>query len=382
MKDSGYKPDVAAGIEAAASTGAGIMPPIMAMAAFALAAFVGIPYFKVMTMAIIPAILYFLCLGLFVQLFALKHNFKPLPAKLDTKVVIKTLPQFLIPVTVLLVLLMMGHSLAYTAFYTLVTLVIVSLLRKETRGSWRTWLEGATEGAILGGGLGVSCALIGIIISSVGITGLGIRLAGLIDILSGGSIWIALVLTALIVIILGCGLPPVASYLIVAMLGAPILIDMGIPLLPAHFFVFFFAVFAFITPPVGMSCVVAASVAGASYMKTAVQAMRVGIVGWFLPFLVILAPLVLMLPADLPLEIVKLIACLIIVLFLQVLLVGYYLTPLNFKERLMSAITAAALVGFVVVGNYFLLALGLIVGAYLSFNQWRKKRQLATTNSA
>ena len=166
------------------------------------------------------------------------------------------------------------------------------------------------------------------------------------------------------------------------MLVVPALVRMGAPLIPAHFFMMYFALFALITPPVALTVVVAAPIAGASYMKTSFQAVRAGAIAWLLPFLVIWVPGMLLQPQE-PLEMAtKLAASFVTVLFLQVTVVGYYFTELKLGERSISAISLAALIAFIITTNYVLFAAGLIVGALLTFWQWRKRKLPAVAEVA
>ncbi len=382
MKKAGYTAEQAGGIEVVASTGGALLPPIMGILAFIMAEYIGLPYIQIAAMSLIPAILYYFCVGLFVQLNALKMKIKPISEPVDLKVMIQAAPLFLIPLAAIIVLLMMDYSLMFVSFAIVVLIFLLALIRKETRGSWRTWVDGCISGAKLGARIAVVTSVVGVIVGSVSLTGLGMKFPMVVEALSGGSLTLALLLSAVMMIVIGCGIPPITSYLIGAMLVVPALVRMGAPLIPAHFFMMYFALFALITPPVALTVVVAAPIAGASYMKTSFQAVRAGAIAWLLPFLVIWVPGMLLQPQE-PLEMAtKLAASFVTVLFLQVTVVGYYFTELKLGERSISAISLAALIAFIITTNYVLFAAGLIVGALLTFWQWRKRKLPAVAEVA
>jgi TRAP-type uncharacterized transport system fused permease subunit len=225
--------------------------------------------------------------------------------------------------------------------------------------------------------------VIGILMAFIDLTGLAMRFPLIVENLSGGMLPLALLLVAVVAIILGGGVPPFATYLLVAMLTAPVLIGMGVPFMQAHFFIYFFAVFALITPPVGLASLVAAPICGASYLKTSFEAVRAGVAAWFLPIMVIGAPVIILMPAAGPLMwIPKLIACFVMLLFLQITLVGYYFKDANPLERVTAGIGAAALIAFILASDYILLAVGLAIGVFLTLWQLRAKRLLASTETA
>jgi len=374
MKRVGYTAEQAAGIETVASAGGNIMPPIMGIVAFVMAEYMRVPYIQVCAMAVIPALLYYFCIGLFVQLNALKRGIKPLPEEVDYRLLITRAPLFIIPLATMIVLLMRGSSLMLTAFASICVLVFLSLLRKETRGSFATWVNACVDGAKTGAMIAVTCSIVGIIVASIGVTGLGLRFPLIVEALSGGVLVRGLVLVAVMMIILGCGIPPMTSYLIGAMLAVPALVRMGLAVTSAHFFMFYFAVFGLITPPVALTAVVAAPIAGANYLKTSIEAVKAGVIAWFLPFMLVWSPGLILQPQE-PMEMItKLIASFLLVLLLQVALTNHYFIHLNPGERGIAVVCVGALIYFIVTGNFMLLATGLIIGTLLTLWQWRKSR--------
>lgn len=374
MKRVGYRSEQAAAIETVASIGGNIMPPVMGIAAFLMAEWTGVPYIEICAMAIMPAVLYYLCIALFVQLNAAKLQVARMSAQVDYRMMAKSAHLFLIPLTVLVVLLIKGYSLMFVSFIIPLLLFLLSLLMKETRGSLKKWVQACVDGAVTGASIGVATSVIGVVIASIDLTGIGILFPALVEQLSGGSLLVALLMVAGVTIILGCGLPPFASYLTVAMLCAPVLTNLGVPLIPTHFFLYFFATFALMTPPVAIAVLVAAPIAGASYIKASIESVKGGIIAWLLPFLVIWIPGLLLQPQE-PLDMVtKIVACLMAVFFLQVSLAGYYLSALVPIERGVSGLSALSLVAFIATGSYMALVLGVTLAVFLTFWQIRKRR--------
>jgi TRAP transporter 4TM/12TM fusion protein len=382
MKRAGYKPEQAGAIEAVASTGGQLMPPIMGISAFVMAEMTGTPYLTIITMAIIPAILYYLCLGLYTHLQARRLKLRPIEEPVDRKQIELGAPIFIVPLITLVVLLIMGHSLQYCVFWALVLVVVISLFRKETRGTPKLWIELLTRGAVLGAKIGVITGILGIIISSFGLAGIGLKFTSIIMGVSGGNMWIALTLAALVMLILGCGIPGFAAYIMVSLMVVPGLLKMGIAFMSAHFFVYLFAISALVTPPIGMSVIVVAPIAGAEFWKTAREAVKAAVVVWLLPFLVIIAPMVILQPVEPLLEGGKLVIAFVTVLFLQVLVVGYYLTEVSRKEMAVVAIVVASLITFITIGNLVALLVGVGLGILLTLEQWRKKGQLEVSSTS
>jgi TRAP-type uncharacterized transport system fused permease subunit len=287
---------------------------------------------------------------------------------------LKAMPLFIIPLIALIVLLVMDYSLMFASFVIVVLIFLISLIRKETRGTFKIWVDACVSGVRVGTMIAVTTSIVGIIVGSVGLTGLGLKFPIVVETLSGGSLQIALLLSAVMMIVIGCGIPPITSYLIGAMLVVPALTRMGAPLIPAHFFMMYFALFALITPPVALTAVVAAPIAGASYMGTSFQAVKAGAIAWFLPFMVVWFPGMLLQPQE-PLEMLtKLVACFVTVLFLQVTVVGYYLCKLNLGERIVSLLALIMLIAFIITTNYILFMTGLMVGITITVWQWKKRR--------
>ncbi len=379
MKQVGYKPEQAGAIEGVASTGSSLVPPIMGMVAFIMAQYIGVPYIKVMAMAIIPAILYYLCLATFVHLNALKLKVSRISGEVDRRAILVSAPQFLVPLITIIVLLMNGYTPMYAAFWSVISVILVSLIRKETRGTFKTWLNGFVDGAKLGAQIAVISGIIGVVIASINVTAIGIKFPSMVEALSGGNLVIALLLVAFAAILLGCAMPPFAAYIIVAIMTAPVLVNLGVSVIQAHWFILFFCVFALITPPVGLAIVISSALAGSNYLKTSIEGVKASVIAFFLPFMVIWSPIIILQSGNDPLitAITKLAASLLVILFLQVGFVGYLFRDLNPGERSISLISAAAFIAFVITGNYTMLGAGIAIGIFLILWQRRKRVRAA-----
>lgn len=296
MKRDGYAPHQAGAIEAVASTGGQLMPPVMGAAAFIMAEIVGVPYTKVMLTALLPALLFFASAFVVVHLQGVRNGIAP-SARSETDarpmghVLMDGLP-FIGAFATLITLMLIGYSPFKASLWGMVALLSLDLVLK--RRVDREWL-GRVVGGITDGGLGVitisaACAAAGIIAGTLGITGLGSKIAILIDAASQGSLLLALLFTMITSIILGMGLPTTAAYLILATVVAPALVKMGVPALTAHFFVFYYGCISTITPPVALAAYVAGGIAGANINKVGWTAAAYATTSFVLPFAFCLSP--------------------------------------------------------------------------------------------
>ncbi|MBR2421598.1 MAG: TRAP transporter fused permease subunit [Oscillospiraceae bacterium] len=295
MKKTGYKPEFAAAAEASASTGGQIMPPIMGAAAFLMADYVQTPYSQIALKAILPAVLYFAGVFITVHLEAKKMGLRGL-----TKDELPQLKPLLKKVYLLLPLILLVYlvststrSIAYAAAIAIVVAVLVSLINKDNRLTPKRFLE-----ALAAGGQGMitvaaACGIAGIIAGTITMTGLANTLINGIVALANGRVIIALFLTMLCCIVLGMGVPTTANYCIMAATCAPILVRMGVPVLAAHFFVFYFGIVADLTPPVALAAYAGAAIAGANPMKTALQSTKLAIGAFIVPYVFALNPAML-----------------------------------------------------------------------------------------
>jgi len=300
MKKEGYAPHQAGAIEAVVSTGGQIMPPVMGAAAFIMAEIVGIPYSNVMQAALIPALLFFASLFFVVHLQAAKSQIKPFeqPAEDDESIwmIIAKGGQFIIPFGALIAMMLNGYSPFKASFISIIVLLIAHVVwtRRLSPDLITKSADAITKGAKAVVPIAIACAAAGIIAGTLGITGLGSKISGLIITASGGITFFALLFTMLTAIILGMGLPTTAAYLILATVVAPALAKMGVPLLTAHLFVFFYGCVSTITPPVALASYVAAGIAKANINKVGWTAFIYGITCYILPFMFFYGPGLLM----------------------------------------------------------------------------------------
>jgi len=296
MKKIGYKDHFAGAVEAAASTGGQIMPPIMGSAAFIMAEFLGMKYLNIAASAVIPALLYFAGVYFQIDLRARKTGLKGL-AKDDLPDVLHTVLRYghmIIPIFVLIFLMVEGRTPLFSAFYTVLATAILSWMRKETRVGLKEMKIIAVNSARGSLSIGVAMATAGFIIAVLSMTGIGIILSDNIVALSGGSLPVALLLVMVVSIILGMGLPTSACYVIAASISVPILTKMGVAPFQAHFFVFYYACLSTITPPVALAAYVAAGLSGAKSSKVGWTAFRLALAGFIVPFFFIYSPAMLL----------------------------------------------------------------------------------------
>jgi len=300
MIRTGYTPLFAGAVEAVASTGGQIMPPVMGAGAFVMAEMLGISYVKVAISAAIPALLYFASVGLMVYFEAERKNVAKMDLKKLPKIkkVLKEGFYLFIPLIVLIYLLVIRQlSPMKAGFFTIVSLLFIAsvvLLIREKRFPWREIIAALENGVKTAVPVAMACASAGIVIGVVSLTGLGVRFTQMVIHVSGGRLWLGSLLTMIACLILGMGLPTTAAYIITAVLGAPALVSMGVPTIAAHMFIFYFAIISFITPPVAISAYAASGIAKTNAMKTGLMAFRLGLAGFIVPFLFIYSPSILL----------------------------------------------------------------------------------------
>lgn len=296
MKRIGYDKNFAGAVEASASVGGQILPPIMGASAFIMAETTGVKYSTIALAALLPALLYYLGVMAQVHFRAGKDNLKGVP-KADlprVKEVLRARGHLLLPIVALVYFLAQSMPVSYAAFYTILLTVVVSALRAETRMSVRDVLAALEDGARQSLSVMAACAVVGIIIGVVGLTSFGTVMTSSIMSLGAGSLFLTLFFTMLASMILGMGLPSIPAYIITATMAAPALAHLDIPVLVAHMFVFYFGLFANITPPVALAAFAGAGIAGGDPMKTGFQSLKLALAGFIVPFLFVYNPAMLM----------------------------------------------------------------------------------------
>ncbi len=298
MKRSGFRPHFAAAVEATASTGGQIMPPVMGAAAFVMAEFLAVSYFQVTMWAIIPAILYFVAVFFAVHFEAKRHGLHGVPKaelpRLGT--VLRERGHLFIPILIVFVGLIGGYSAPLCALVAAVLCLPIAMLRRTTRAgiTWRAIPDALEEGAKNTLAVAVACAVAGIVIGSTTITGLGISFSQMVVAMSQDMLPVALLLTAIAGLILGLGLPTTPAYIVMVALLVPALVKLGAAVPAAHMFAFYFAILSAITPPVALAVFAAAVLAKADMWDAGWAAMRIAAAGYIIPFMFIYEPALLM----------------------------------------------------------------------------------------
>ncbi|MDV2885725.1 C4-dicarboxylate ABC transporter permease [Alkalihalophilus pseudofirmus] len=288
MKKIGYHRNFAGAVEAAASVGGQILPPIMGAAAFIMAEMLGIPYSQIALAALLPALLFYLGIIVQIHLRATKEGLRGISKENLPQVmaVLKERGHLLIPLFFLLYMLFFsGRTIIYSAFLTILVTIVVAMLRKTTRMSIKDIVDALESGARTAVGVAVACATVGIVVGVATMTGFGLKLANGIVTLGGDSLLLTLIFTMIACIVLGMGLPSIPTYIITATMAAPALISYGIEPLVAHLFVFYFGLFANITPPVALAAFAAAGISGGDQMRTGFVSMKLAIAGFIVPFM-------------------------------------------------------------------------------------------------
>ncbi|OBX02388.1 C4-dicarboxylate ABC transporter permease [Gallibacterium genomosp. 3] len=296
MKKIGYHPNFAGAVEASASVGGQILPPIMGASAFIMAETTGVKYSTIALAALLPALLYYISVIAQVHFRAGKHNLKGLSKDQlpQLKLVMKERGHMFIPIVALVVFLMESVPVGYAAAYTILITIIVSWFRKETQMGVKEIIEALEDGAKQSLSVMAACAVVGIIIGVVNLTSFGTVMTSYIVTFGAGSLLLTLILTMLASIVLGMGLPSIPAYIITATMAAPALADFNIPLLVSHMFVFYFGIFANITPPVALASFAGAGIASGNPMKTGWQSLRLALAGFIIPFIFVYNPSMLM----------------------------------------------------------------------------------------
>ena len=386
MKSTGYKPHLAGAIEATASTGGQLMPPIMGAAAFIICEYTGIPYTKVIAAALLPAILYYAALFVQVDLEAGKTGLTGLPRD-QLPPVRPLLGQsylFIIPLAALVyALFILFLAPAKAALFGVGSILLVSFFRRETRfrlGWILEALEKTGRGLLE---LTVIVAVAGFIIGVVLFSGVGFVLPLVLGRLAGGNVYLLLLIVAVSSIILGMGMPTVAVYILLAVLLAPSLIQLGVEPLAAHLFILYYGILAMITPPICFAAFAGAAVAGADSMRTGYTAMRLGILAYPVPFLFVFSPALLLMgaPGNIVVSMVTAIAGCFLV---GAALVGYLFRDLSPQMRVLMGLVGMGLLIPIQSKFFMVTLLSNIIWSSLALvlflREWRRRLQLVVTS--
>jgi len=359
MKKAGYSKKFAGAVESVASTGGLIAPPVMGAAAFIMAEYLGVSYSVVLLAAIIPAILYYLTLFMIVHFEAKKMGLSGISKENipNAKKVLKEGGHLFIPLVILLVMLFGGFSPLYAAIISLISVVPTAAIRKSTRMSFSVVMDSIVEGAKGAISVGIACAVVGIVIATITLTSVGLIIGNNVLEFAGQSVLLAALLTALISIVLGMGVPATAAYIIVATISVPILTQLGVAPIAAHMFAFYFAALSSITPPVALAAYAAAGIAGESPNKVAIESVRLGLIGFIVPFFFIFNPTLLLTGGTVVEYIYAGVTAIIGGVVLAAGLKGYMIRRTFIIERLLLLIAGISLIDTKLVINILTLAI-------------------------
>jgi len=347
MKKTGFRPPFAAAVEASASTGGQIMPPIMGAAAFVMAEFLGVSYFQVTVWAVIPALLFYVALFFAVHFEAKRVGLHGVPKDECPRLVavMRERGHLFIPILVVFFGLVMSFSAPLCALAGALSTLPVALLRRSTREEikWRTVLEALEGGSRDALSVAMACACAGIVIGVISLTGLGITFTQIVIALAQNSLLLALILTAAAGIVLGMGMPTTPAYIVMVSLLVPALVKLGVTIPAAHMFAFYFAVLSAITPPVALAVFAAAALAKADMWHSGFESVRVAAAGFIVPFMFVYEPALLAI-GDWPAIALAAATATVGVMSLAACLYGYLLAPLALWQRAMLGVAAMLLI--------------------------------------
>ncbi|MDY9920495.1 MAG: TRAP transporter permease [Synergistota bacterium] len=350
MKSVGYEPHFAGAVEAVASTGGQIMPPVMGAGAFIMAQFLGVPYLEVALAAVVPALLYYFAVMVQVHFEATRLGLKGIPwAQLPPLwPLIKSKGFLLIPLIAIIYFLIAGYTPLRAAFNGILVSFALSWLNKETRLTPTRILEAFQSGARGAIGVACACATVGMVVGMGTLTGLALRIANAIVTLAGGSKILTLFYTMLASIILGTGLPTTANFIVTSTMAAPALFKLGVPAKAAYMFVFYFGIAADLTPPVALAAYAGSGIAGSDPMKTGVTAFKLALAGFLIPYIYVYNPMLLFIDV-VPLQMVQAIfTAMLGVFLLSMFTIGYYKASIPLYLRVVAF---AGALGLLIPGN-------------------------------
>ncbi len=346
MKKSGYSPEEAGAIEAAASCGGQLLPPVMGSAVFLMVSFIGVSYLEIITVSIIPGLMYFGLVYLFVDLIAKRRGLRgfPLEEIVPLPKVLKEGGYLLIPLIGLIVLIIKGYTPFYAAFICILMIVVVSFLKKETRFTFSKTFTALELGAKRMVAMGSAAGCVGIIMGIVTLTGLGVRMSSIILRLSQGNLLLTVILVGIISYILGMGLNVTSAYIIGSILAAPALVELGLPLLVAHLIVFWFCQTSNVTPPVCMAAYAAAIISGGNAMLTGLKSLKMSSGMLIIPFLFVYTPIIFTLHnTNILVFLWFLVTSIISLILFAVTLEGYATKYITMRGRILTGISSLSL---------------------------------------
>lgn len=376
MKKLGYSKRFAAAVEAVASQGGQIMPPIMGASVFIMAETTGIPYITLALYALIPAIIYFLIAGFIVYYHAKRLQMEGIPKEQlpDPKRVLLTQGYLFLPILMIIYLMIDGFSPMKAGFYGIIATILLSWIRKVTRMNGLDILASLENGARSALAVISACATAGIIVGAVSLTGLGLTFSRFMIDTAGGHLFLLLIMLAIASIILGMGMPTVSAYVILAVLGVPALVEMNVNVVAAHMFVFYFGVMSGLTPPVAITAYTTAGIAGSNPSSTALYAIRIALGGFFVPFVFVYNPELLLQGGDIPTIITALISAAVSCVLFAGAVEGYWFGHITPLKRTILFISAILLVMPGLIGD--LIGLTLVVFMFI----WQRPKRVSKSS--
>ncbi|NLC14853.1 MAG: TRAP transporter fused permease subunit [Firmicutes bacterium] len=367
MKEMGFDPVYAGAVEAAASTGGMIMPPVMGAAAFILAEMTKTPYSKIMVHAVIPACLYFLGIFITIDLQASRKRIRPLAETTDKgeHLDLWMAATCILPLVVIIVALLIGYSPMRSAFFAIAILTVLWALRPSNRLTFRDLMAALERGATTMIPVALACASAGIIVGFIGLTGIGVKLSAMVSIWGTHQI-VALILAMLVSIVLGMGVPVASAYILSVSTVGGMLIRTGVPMFQAHLFLLYFATISAITPPVALGAYAAAGIAGADPNRTGWQACKLALSGFIVPYMFVHGPALLCMGT--PAQIIQAAATAVFGVFcLSITVEGWFRGQVSLIER---ALLMVAALGLLHAGGFTDL-IGIVIGGAVLIRRLR-----------
>lgn len=344
MKKLGYKAHQAGGIEAAASTGGQIMPPIMGAGAFIMAEFTNIPYSHIVLISIAPAILFFACTMLYVHIMACKLNLQGMKERPPLLKNLMAGAHFILPLILITTLLILNFTPELVGMIGCGAIILVACSRKHTRINIVTLFKAMKKAALLVAPISAACASAGLIVGAIGQTGLGLQFTEFIVSLSHGHLWLAVILVGFTALILGMGLPVTAAYIVIAVMAAPALTTMGLPLITAHLIIFWLSQTSNVTPPVALAAFTGAGIANASPMKTAMESFKLSQALFLIPLMMVYTPLIWVDNFTISTYVGAIVTTLALIIAVAATTEGYLFQRVKWQHRILFLLAACCLV--------------------------------------
>jgi len=374
MKKLGYSPEEAAGIEAAASTGGQIMPPVMGAGAFVMAEFTRTSYSDIVWMSLLPALLYFFCTLLYVHLIAARRGMQGMTERASALAVVSQGAHFLLPLVFITVLLLLSYSPVLVGASGCLAIVVAAMLRRHTRIGFAQLVTALQRGAIMAVPISCACAVAGMVVGVIGQTGLGLQFTEFVLSLADGQLWLALILIAGAALVLGMGLPVTAAYIVLSVMAAPALQEMGMAMLAAHMVIFWLSQSSNVTPPIALAAFAGAGVAGARPMGAAFEAVKLAKGLFIVPLMMVYSPLLLTPDTSWGEALGGAFWCATLIVALACAVEGFAATRLSAAMRGLLLVAAGLLVYPLIETR----CIGLVVLIVVVVVNWRRSTQVQT----